>query len=133
MFVFSLLKKKKPLKITGRCMACGKCCQSIILFHRGSPVKSPAQFEKLVKKKPFYRSLSMVSQNARTGVLYFSCEHLGADNRCRIYENRPDICRNYPASRMFSDGGNLLPGCGFKALPPGKSFADTLRREIERS
>lgn len=34
----------------------------------------------------------IASLNKPAGV---PCEHLTADLRCRIYENRPEVCRNY--------------------------------------
>lgn len=33
------------------------------------------------------------------------CKNLGADNRCSIYETRPDICRDYKAGSCDYSGG----------------------------
>ena len=28
------------------------------------------------------------------------CPHLADDNRCRVYEQRPQVCRSYPADEL---------------------------------
>lgn len=38
------------------------------------------------------------------------CRHLGSDNLCDIYENRPEICRNIP----YSPWNEIPQGCGFE-------------------
>jgi len=35
------------------------------------------------------------------GHFFFSCEYISRDNRCMDYENRPDMCRSYPALSMI--------------------------------
>lgn len=35
-----------------------------------------------------------------------TCKNLGDDNRCTIYETRPDICREYKAEGCDYSGGN---------------------------
>ncbi len=34
-----------------------------------------------------------------------TCRHLGADNRCTVYETRPDICRDYEPGNCDYVGG----------------------------
>lgn len=42
-------------------------------------------------------------------VYFYHCPKLTAENRCSDYENRPDICRNFPDNPL-----SLLPkSCGF--------------------
>ena len=119
--MFFSFKKKEEIKIIGGCITCGKCCRNLILISKGKPVKSLSQFEKLVKKKPFYNHFNMVSKDKEHGYIYFSCDKLGSDNFCSDYENRPDICRNFPSKNMPKYKGKLLPECGYKIIP-SKSF-----------
>ena len=128
--MFTFLKKKFS-KIEGECLQCGKCCQNIILFHRGRTIKTIGQFEKLVKKNPFYEHFNLIYKDKKNGYLYFSCDKLGSDGKCTDHENRPEICRKYPRSKIFFYGGNLLQGCGYY-IKPEKTFSKILKKELKR-
>lgn len=44
-------------------------------------------------------------------VVFYHCRNLGPDGLCRIYEDRPAFCRDYPSSPM----NILVKGCGYEA------------------
>ena len=129
--MLSFFKKKDENIVSGSCLQCGRCCQNLILFSKGKPVKTLEHFEKLKKRNPFYQHFNLIYKNKTNGFLYFSCSKQGSDGSCTVYENRPSICKNYPRSKMFKNGGNLLPGCGYEvSSPPGK-FQKILKKKMK--
>ncbi|MBT4838839.1 MAG: hypothetical protein HON94_15995, partial [Methylococcales bacterium] len=64
------------------------------------------------------------------GYYYFKCSKLGNDNLCTIHDNRPTICAKYPEPEMIRDGGELLPGCGYHAVPKIE-FSEILDKELK--
>lgn len=38
------------------------------------------------------------------------CNYIGEDNLCKIYENRPEVCKNFPSSPFEG----LPDGCGYE-------------------
>ncbi len=61
----------------------------------------------------------------------FRCEFISEEGFCADYDNRPDICRDYPESDLYFMGGELTAYCGFRfdIVPSFKRF---LKREIKR-
>lgn len=43
-------------------------------------------------------------------IYYYHCPHITDDNLCSMYENRPQICRDFPNNPLAI----LPPNCGFK-------------------
>jgi Fe-S-cluster containining protein len=43
-------------------------------------------------------------------VVFYKCRYLGDDNRCQIYEDRPELCRSYPDTPFVV----FAPGCAFE-------------------
>ncbi len=43
-------------------------------------------------------------------LVFYHCRYLGADNRCTVYEDRPQFCRDYPESPFMV----FAPGCAFE-------------------
>ncbi|MDD3593612.1 MAG: YkgJ family cysteine cluster protein [Candidatus Gastranaerophilales bacterium] len=41
---------------------------------------------------------------------FFCCKHIKDDNRCGIYENRPELCRMYPDTPFLI----MHPGCAYE-------------------
>lgn len=115
---------KPKIKITGKCLCCGKCCKNIILTYKKQPVTDKKQFNSLKAKKSFYKRFSPIYKDHKNQIIYFNCSFL-KDNKCSDHKNRPTICREYPSTLMFSKGGKLLSECGYK-ITPKTSFADYL-------
>lgn len=47
---------------------------------------------------------------SESDVVFYHCRYLDEARRCRIYEDRPTFCRDYPASPMSL----LIKGCGYE-------------------
>lgn len=43
-------------------------------------------------------------------VVFFKCLFIGEDNKCMIYEDRPQLCRDYPDTPFLV----MAPGCAFE-------------------
>lgn len=109
--------------INFECTACGKCCHDLRLpltlaeaaawLARGGqmellceavpwPVEPEAGNEQAAYKKARSSPAMSGTLPVRVSVLLVAafagpCPNLGADMRCRIYEQRPLVCRIYPA------------------------------------
>ena len=47
---------------------------------------------------------------SRDDVVFYHCRYLQADNRCGVYEDRPQFCRDYPDTPFVV----MAPGCAFE-------------------
>ena len=73
----------------------------------------------------------LVSEDARAGVFVFRCSHFDRATRsCDSYGSRPGMCRDYPRNLMWQPSPELLPACGYRAMPPN---AAGLRAAIDRA
>ena len=84
------------------CEMCGKCC------HQPNIVLRPEEIDRIsvAAKIPLYEFMTKYVERTKDGRMLFSktdpCAFLGNDNRCRIWEDRPEICRDFPyAVSMF--------------------------------
>jgi len=60
-------------------------------------------------RKIYPEYIALLEQNEETDVYFYHCPKLTKDNRCSDYENRPQICRDFPDNPL-----TLLPvTCGF--------------------
>ena len=123
---FRLLKRQRVrYRVSGSCKHCGRCCRELILGYRGKPIRNELQFNRLLQQNPEYGIFSPNERVPEDGILRFTCEHVSADNLCRIHERRPDMCRRYPDPGMPRRGGTLLSGCGY-SFESDVVFADLL-------
>lgn len=120
-------EKVKAAREKYSCNMCGACCKLAVSEFspiqlkqramRGDkaakiflsifvPYKSEEEAQKAV---PEYFELSMELLDPSERVYCYHCPKLTEDNKCSIYENRPDICKNFPVSPL-----KLLPStCGY--------------------
>jgi len=94
MWKILLFKETQPhgeaFVITGECNRCCQCC--ICWFY-----DIPDQPAEILPRKGW-------------------CAHLDIEAKaCRIWEQRPEGCRNFPTVRDF-EMGNVLESCGFKLV-----------------
>lgn len=76
---------KKNAKVPTTCKGCGKCCKwyDFIPVEEDELVLIPEQF--VVKT---VNGVYMKVKGHR-------CTALGRDNKCKIYKNRPSVCRDF--------------------------------------
>lgn len=61
-------------------------------------------------------------------VVFYKCRYIGDDNKCQVWEDRPDLCRAYPDSPFLV----FAPGCAFEpwAKATKEKFSE-MKAEIE--
>jgi Fe-S-cluster containining protein len=84
------------------CEMCGRCC------HQPYITILPGEVDKISRAAdiPLYDFMTSYVTRASDGRLLFKrtdpCAFLEKDNRCRIWKDRPEICRDFPyAVSMF--------------------------------
>lgn len=61
-------------------------------------------------RKIYPEYIELLEKNKENEVYFYHCPKLTADNRCSDYENRPQICRDFPDNPL-----SILPeSCGYK-------------------
>ena len=77
------------------CEECGgKCCQFIMLECRKDD-KYKLDFWKAQGNVKFGESETHVQYGQRC-----PCQHIGEDGKCDDYENRPQLCRDFPKQNL---------------------------------
>ena len=88
------------------CFACGACCRHFrVSFYHGELDTQPGGYvpaELTTQITPFRASMKGTESGGGR------CAALGEDMRCTIYQQRPSVCREYPA---FMPDGSMNPDC----------------------
>jgi Fe-S-cluster containining protein len=120
---------ERPHGLGGECRRCARCCEAPAIK------ATPAVFHLLTLRRVFLWWQERVNgfelqEVVRPGRLFvFRCTHFDwATRSCDSYASRPGICRDYPRLLLFQPAPEMLPGCGYRALPPN---ALGLRRALE--
>ena len=94
--------KKSEVPPERLCEFCdAKCCRYFAL-----PIDKPSTFEEFdyVRWYLLHEGASVFVEDGDWFLLVHSpCKELGPDNRCQIYETRPQICREYSTTRCEYD------------------------------
>lgn len=121
----NIIEKKKEYS----CIKCGACCKLAISGYSPIQLKQRAiRGDKFAKEflsiyihyeseeiaeaicPDYYNKLKELMDTDERLYFYY-CRKLGADNLCSDYENRPDICKDYPLSplKTLADTCSYLP------------------------
>ena len=82
------------MSLCDTCMKPGACCQRLFLTGAGGEAEAPKSFEAAehfamrsgLPFRPLYQT---------EAAWHWWCTALGSDGRCTIYENRPQLCRDF--------------------------------------
>ena len=96
--------------VAGGCQHSGNCCRNLMLMVDRKTVHTRSDFEALLQKSPEHGRFTPHYQDAH--IQSFSCSKLSPNQMCTDYDNRPQVCQNYPASN-FIMGLDLHDGCGY--------------------
>ena len=79
----------------GECSKCGSCCSALL------PLKKSEidRLRRLIK----VRHIKPHEQPKVVTVVDLTCPFLSDDNKCRIYDERPYICKTFMCNRKFAD------------------------------
>jgi len=63
-----------------------------------------------VVEKSIAQALKSPKFDSADELVFYKCLYIGDDNKCRIHEDRPDICRDYPDTPFLV----MPPGCALE-------------------
>lgn len=79
----------------GSCSKCGGCCSNILPLTDNEKNK----IKKIIKKRKLKPSYHIPLNG-----FDMTCPMLDSNSRCRIYEDRPNICRVYRCDKSVEQG-----------------------------
>ena len=118
----------RELLVIGNCRTCGDCCRKINLEGKRGWLRKKDDFLEVFTDYPEYERFQITGKDDQ-GFLQFSCTWLTEAGQCRDYQNRLDLCRNFPDKTLHFCGGVLPPKCGYmitEVRPFRKYLADEL-------
>ncbi len=86
------------LRDNHKCVGCGKCCHCAPIYLNGKDIKVMA-FHLNMSIKDFKEKYTEAYPGGVGGSHFKKenpCAFLDENNKCTVYEARPDICRSYP-------------------------------------
>ena len=110
----------QTLKDTSPCEMCGKCCHQPFITVRDEEVESVAQVAGTDAVSFMFQYLTRDNEEGKWLFRHTNpCAFLDDDNRCRIWQGRPEICNEFPymvsmfMSRVYlsivNEGHDILP------------------------
>ena len=110
---------ERPWRLGGGCERCAKCCEAPAIAVGSLTWSLPPLREAFLwwQRRVNGFHLWRTDDDGRSFV--FRCTHFDAETRaCDSYGSRPGMCRDYPRLLLWQPNPELLPGCGYRALPP---------------
>ena len=98
---------------------CGECCRKLVVEITPSEVKkikSLGYKEEEFTEKGFFHPNQYTLKRTKEGCIFLNEEKNGSFS-CKIYENRPKVCRDYP---FFN--GNKVKSCLPQDMYPNVFF-----------
>jgi len=109
--------------IEGECTMCGDCCRYMLSMD----TYTEEEFNFLTKFYPKYRRFKVIGKDS-SGNLILACKLIDETNKCPDYENRLEMCKDYPNPKKIRAGGNLYKRCTYRLIPE-KSFKSYLQED----
>ena len=117
-FLSYFVSERVEYEVTGECKKCGKCCNYMYSFD----TYTEKEFRIMQFLFPSYKRFYIKGRD-KDGNLIFACKYVTTEGLCSVYDKRLDMCRKYPAKKIYYKAG-LHEGCGFKVID--KQFKDYL-------
>lgn len=105
-----------------KCFKCGVCCEFIAFGANLEQIKADKNFPDRdfilehwkPKEPPPIKLNPNVSDKCWNGWFWFTCDLFDSITRlCIDYDNRPQICQNYPGNRENINSSLITEKCGF--------------------
>ena len=116
----NLILEEVKYDIEGKCSQCGDCCR----FMYSLDTYTEDEFKFLTNFYPKYKRFKVIGKDT-DGNLILACKLIDEYNLCPDYENRLEMCRDYPNPKKIRAGGKLYKRCTYKLIPE-KAFEDFL-------
>ena len=109
---------ERPWTLGGGCRRSGGCCEAPAIAV-GQVTWSMASARRLfLAWQRRVNGFEPVSADEGAHVFVFRCTHFDRATRsCDSYGSRPGMCRDYPRTLMWQASPDLLPPCGYRAIP----------------
>ena len=117
-FLSYFVSEKIKYEIKGSCIKCGQCCNQIHSYG----MKNEKDLKIMQFFLPHYRRFFIRRKDENNNII-LSCKDLDENGKCKIYEKRPKICRDYPKN-LLKYNASMIEGCGFEIIK--KEFKDYL-------
>ncbi len=125
--IYRKLNEILAYRVKFKCVGCATCCNLACSEFSPEELKQKAkngdnfatQFlsvfvpyeSKEEARKVYPEYIELLEENEETDVYFYHCPKLTNDKRCSDYNNRPQICRDFPDNPL-----SILPkSCGYKA------------------
>lgn len=113
---YELLSNFVPQKvkygIEGHCSCCGDCCR----FMFSMDTYTEEEFKFLSNFYPKYKRFKVIGKDEHENLI-LACSLIKEDNLCPDYENRLEMCKDYPNLKRIKAGGRLYSRCTYKLVP----------------
>lgn len=96
----------------GICNNCGRCCRHVYLRNGGDLISSFDDYLEMLMESEKLKRFQVKGRDEQ-GYLYFACNMVGSDNKCKDYHHRPLMCRAYPDLTMILYDAVPKEDCGF--------------------
>jgi hypothetical protein len=121
---------ERPWTIAGACRRSGACCEAPAIVVGRQTWFLPSVRRLFLAWQRRVNGFDLVSADARARLFVFRCSHFDrATLSCDSYDSRPGFCRDYPRLLLWQPSPEMLPPCGYRAIPPN---AAGLRASIDR-
>ncbi|MCW3053673.1 MAG: Fe-S-oxidoreductase, partial [Chthonomonadales bacterium] len=77
------------------CLACGNCCRTLQIVVDDNDIQRLARRLTMTPQQ-FSRQYVQIAPDRTKHFIATPCSFLGVDNRCSVYEDRPQACRDFP-------------------------------------
>jgi Fe-S-cluster containining protein len=112
-------RSERPWTLGGACDRSGGCCEAPAISVGRVLGSLPAACRLFLAWQKRVNGFELVSAEPRSRVFTFRCSHFDRGTRtCDSYGSRPGMCRDYPRNLMWQPNPELLPACGYRAVPP---------------
>jgi hypothetical protein len=119
-----------PWTLRGACQRSGHCCEAPAVAVGPLTWSLPPLRRVFLAWQRRVNGFELVRPDAEARAFVFHCAHYDRGSRsCDSYESRPGVCRDYPRNLMWQLNPELLPGCGYRAIPPN---AAGLRNALDK-
>ena len=125
--IYRKLNEILAYRVKFKCVGCATCCNLACSEFSPEELRQKAkngdnfatQFlsvfipyeSKEEARKVYPEYIELLEENEETDIYFYHCPKLTKDKRCSDYENRPQICRDFPDNPL-----SILPkSCGYKA------------------